>query len=202
MKIEKINDNKLKIVLTKQDLIDKHIDIKNLNPNSMESQNLFFDLLQEIESYHDFDLEDSQILLEGVSTTNGSMILTITKRNDDFIETKKAPKLIVKKKRRNTNLANTEFIYKFDNLDNFIDFSSSIKTLPKKYINTLYKLKENYYLTLKIANIKEDSYKNVFLQLSDYAETMPYINYKNKLTEYGEIIIKNSAIQKINNSHK
>lgn len=202
MKIEKISDNKLKIVLTKQDLIDKHIDIKNLNPNSMESQNLFFDLLQEIESYHDFDLEDSQILLEGVSTTNGSMILTITKRNDDFIETKKAPKLIVKKKRRNTNLANTEFIYKFDNLDNFIDFSSSIKTLPKKYINTLYKLKENYYLTLKIANIKEDSYKNVFLQLSDYAETMPYINYKNKLTEYGEIIIKNSAIQKINNSHK
>jgi len=202
MKIEKISDNKLKIVLTKQDLIDKHIDIKNLNPNSMESQNLFFDLLQEIESYHDFDLEDSQILLEGVSTTNGSMILTITKRNDDFIETKKTPKLIVKKKKENTNLANTEFIYKFDNLDNFIDFSSSIKALPKRYINTLYKLKENYYLTLKIANIKEDSYKNVFLQLSDYAETMPYINYKNKLTEYGEIIIKNSAIQKINNSHK
>jgi len=202
MKIEKISDNKLKIVLTKQDLIDKHIDIKNLNPNSMESQNLFFDLLQEIESYHDFDLEDSQILLEGVSTTNGSMILTITKRNDDFIETKKTPKLIVKKKKENTNLANTEFIYKFDNLDNFIDFSSSIRTLPKRYINTLYKLKENYYLTLKIANIKEDSYKNVFLQLSDYAETMPYINYKNKLTEYGEIIIKNSAIQKINNSHK
>jgi len=202
MKIEKINDNKLKIVLTKQDLIDKHIDIKNLNPNSMESQNLFFDLLQEIESYHDFDLEDSQILLEGVSTANGSMILTITKRNDDFIETKKSPKLIVKKKKENTNLANTEFIYKFDNLDTFIDFSSSIKTLPKRYINTLYKLKENYYLTLKIANIKEDSYKNVFLQLSDYAETMPYNNYKEKLTEYGEIIIKNSAIQKINNSHK
>lgn len=205
MKIERINDNKLKIVLSKQDLIDKDIDIHTLNPNSMESQDLFFDILQEIEFYYGFDMGNSQVLLEGVSTSNGGMILTVTKSNThthDHTHTssKQPPKLKVKKKASNNDIK--ELVYKFDCFDNFLEFVYRLKRLPIKYENTLYEYNNNYYLFLNCTADYQETYKKLLFVLSDYATFTSNPAIKNKLSEHGSVIIENQAIQKIKKCRK
>ena len=45
MQIKKINNDKLKIILSSNDLSEKNIDIDSFLSNSVESQNLFFEIL-------------------------------------------------------------------------------------------------------------------------------------------------------------
>ncbi len=201
MKIEKISDNKLKIVLSKQDLIDKDIDIHTLNPNSMESQDLFFDILQEIEFYYGFDMGNSQVLLEGVSTSNGGMILTVTKTTPHAHDSiKPVPKLKVKKKEATQSVK--ELIYKFDSFDNFVEFVYRLNRLSIKYQNSLYEYNHNYYLVLSCTMENSETYKKLLFVLSDYASFTANPVIKNKLSEYGSLLIEKNAIQKIKKSKK
>lgn len=45
MKFEKISENKIKITLTSQDLKDKNIDFHSFMSNTLEKQDLFWDIL-------------------------------------------------------------------------------------------------------------------------------------------------------------
>ena len=199
MKIERINDNKLKIVLSKQDLIDKNIDIHTLNPNSIESQDLFFEILQEIEFYYGFDMGNSQVLLEGVSTSSGGMILTVTKNSatpkHSHTVTKNKPKIKATKK---TNVLETkDLIYKFDDFDSICEFINRIKNIRITYENSLYEYNQNYYLVLSCSENDEKIYKKLLFILSDYATFTSNVSIKNKLNEYGNMIIEKNAINQI-----
>lgn len=199
MKIERINDNKLKIVLSKQDLIDKNIDIHTLNPNSIESQDLFFDILQEIEFYYGFDMGNSQVLLEGVSTSSGGMILTVTKNSatpkHNHTNTKIKPK--IKATKKNNTLEMKDLIYKFDDFDNICEFINRIKNIRITYENSLYEYNQNYYLVLSCSENDEKIYKKLLFVLSDYATFASNVSIKNKLNEYGNMIIEKNAINQL-----
>lgn len=198
MKIERINDDKLKIVLTKQDLIDKDIDIHTLNPNSIESQDLFFDILQELEFYYGFDMGNSQVLLEGISTSNGGMILTVTrnsgnKHSHTHEKSKQVPKLKATKKESTKDIK--ELIYKFESFDSILDFVYRLKRMNIKYINSLYEYNEKYYLVISCTSDHQETYKKLLFILSDYATFTTNASIKNKLCEHGSLIIQNNAIQ-------
>ena len=49
MRIEKLNDNKIRIFLNTEDLKEKNIDIHTLMSNSIESQDLFYNMLDKAE---------------------------------------------------------------------------------------------------------------------------------------------------------
>ena len=49
MKFEKLNENKIRIILSNQDLADKNIDFNSFMSNSAETQTLFLDMLEEAE---------------------------------------------------------------------------------------------------------------------------------------------------------
>ena len=196
MKIERINDNKLKIVLTKQDLIEKDIDIHTLNPNSIESQDLFFDILQELEFYYGFDMGNSQILLEGISTSNGGMILTVTRNSPNaHSHEKKKPMPKIKATKKECIKDVKELIYKFDSFDSFLEFVYRLKRMNIKYENSLYEYNENYYLVLSCTADHQETYKKLLFILSDYATFTANMSIKNKLCEHGSLIISKTAIQ-------
>ena len=79
MQIQKINNNKLKIILNSSDLLKNNIDIDSFLSNSEESQNFFFNLLSLIETEYSFDIEDNKAIVETISLDNNIFILTITK---------------------------------------------------------------------------------------------------------------------------
>lgn len=49
MKIEKLNDDKIRITLNLKDLEENHIDFHTFMSNSIESQELFLDMLDKAE---------------------------------------------------------------------------------------------------------------------------------------------------------
>ena len=56
MKIKKINNDKLKIIISSNDLDEKNIDIDSFLANPIESQNLFFEILDLAEEQYDFNV--------------------------------------------------------------------------------------------------------------------------------------------------
>ncbi len=49
MKIEKLTENKIRIILDIQDLKEKNIDLHSFMSDSIESQDLFYDMLDKAE---------------------------------------------------------------------------------------------------------------------------------------------------------
>ena len=79
MRFEKLNDDKIRITLSHEELIKKHIDFHSFMSNSLESQDLFFDMLQEAEKEIGFVTKDYLIRIEALAMASGDFVLTITR---------------------------------------------------------------------------------------------------------------------------
>lgn len=206
MKIEKINDNKLKIALTKQELIDKNIDIYSFNKLDLENYDLFLDIFEEAQLEYDFNLTDSPLLIEGTINSNDLFILTITKMSKEKANVSnfsKGNNPKIKVSRKYPKLENQNLVYCFSTFDNFIDFCFEIKKTPNKYLNSLYSFKDKYYLVFNNLHLNETLFKNISSILSDFGDYVPYPNmFYYKLKEYGEILIEKNAINKIKSVYK
>ena len=91
MKVEFINENKIKITLTFEELEKRDISLKDITNNSSLARDLFTDLIEETDLDSEFFVDDSQLLIEACSDNNNLFIVTITKIND-FPELKKYTK--------------------------------------------------------------------------------------------------------------
>ena len=58
MKVEKINNNKVKIILTFEELEKRQINIKDIEKNTEIAKNLFVDLIEESNTYYETDNQD------------------------------------------------------------------------------------------------------------------------------------------------
>ena len=79
MKIEKINENKIKITLTVKDLEDRQLDFTSLKYNSPTTQKLFWEIMKEAEEECGFSASNSQLFIEAAAIKGGNFTLTITK---------------------------------------------------------------------------------------------------------------------------
>ena len=61
MKFEKLNENKIRITLSIRDLEEKDIDFHDFMSNSLESQDLFLDMLEEAEEKVGFKTRDCKV---------------------------------------------------------------------------------------------------------------------------------------------
>ena len=67
MRIEKITENKIRIILNIQDLEEKNIDLHTFMSNSIESQDLFYEMLNKAEKEIGFKTKDYKLLIEALS---------------------------------------------------------------------------------------------------------------------------------------
>lgn len=148
MQIKKINNNKLKVILNLNDLNEKNIDIDSFLSNSIESQNLFFEILDLAEEKYDFDIENNKAVVEAISLDNNIFVLTITKLKNDTLSTYSSKSLI----------------YYFENTNDLLNFYSIIQknniSLNQAFI---YQFSNKYYLLLNNTN---ESLENILLEYS------------------------------------
>ena len=83
MRIEKINDNKIRIFVTFDDLEERDIDLSSFNYNCPETQELFWDLMEQAELELGFETHESQLCIEAVTDVEQGFVITITKVEDD-----------------------------------------------------------------------------------------------------------------------
>lgn len=199
MKIEKLNEDKVKITINIFDLKEKNIDFNSFMANSIESQELFSEMLDEAEKKVGFTTENYKIMIEALALNNGDFIFTITRIIPEKAKVSKGNLHIKRKK----NIIDTkESIYCFNTFNDFYDFCNCLSYYCIGILDTfsndfyLYKYNNKYFLI--ISNINKNS--PIFIYISSIiSEFSTLINnpnlFENKLFEYGNIIFKNDAIK-------
>ena len=67
MKIEKLDENKIRITLNMEDLNEHDIDYHTFMSNSIETQSIFLDMLNTAEREVGFNTDDCRIMIEAVA---------------------------------------------------------------------------------------------------------------------------------------
>ena len=78
MKIERISQNKVKIILTLDELKKRKISVRELEKDNALARDLFFDLIEETNLDEELHLDGSQLLIEASSDNKDLFIVTIT----------------------------------------------------------------------------------------------------------------------------
>ena len=154
MKIEKLTDNKIRIVLNIDELTEKNIDFLSLTKHTDETQKLYKKILKRAEKEVGFHSDDCKLLIEAFVSSDGFFIITFTK----LVPSEDTPigipcKLKIKKKPKSTTF--NCITYEFKTLDDFYSFCTYLKNLNNNTIISdflknisLYGYKEKYYLLL------------------------------------------------------
>ena len=119
MKFEKLSENKIKITLSMRDLEENEIDFHEFMFNSLETQDLFLDMLEEAEEKIGFKTRNCKVKIEALALTEDEFVLTITKFPSDAVKTKLyvTPKRKIKSKRKTPNMTLSYLIYQFNSFD-------------------------------------------------------------------------------------
>lgn len=202
MKIEKLTENKIRVIISLEDLVKQNINIHKALAKESNFQNLFLNILEQAEKETGFYTEGCKLLIEIFSFSEEIVVFTITKYSSTDLkdlsgntETKKR-KLIAK--RKNFKIKKQELIYIFKDFETFCEFCNSLKNLDIKKIckNTiLYLYKNTYYLVVKNINNNYEKSNCFFSKICEFAKLSPFSNnFENKLIEHGKTIIKKDAI--------
>lgn len=199
MRFEKLNENKIRITLTNQDLIKKNIDFHSFMANPIESQDLFFDMLDKAEKEIGFVTKDYRIRIEAIQIAGGDFVLTITRSLPENIKYQEKKKIHIRRKKLDFKDTGATYLFNtFDDFCYFVNFlnnnSISITNIAKNIC--LYEYKKQYYLNFSGVNLNYPDLKKLFSSITEFAT---YINntdlFKRKLIENGKVIMKNNAIK-------
>ena len=79
MKVEKINNNKAKIILTLAELTKRKITLKDIKEGAKNVQDLFFEILEDADITQEFTTDSSQLFVEVSTCEDDIFMITITK---------------------------------------------------------------------------------------------------------------------------
>ena len=195
MKIEKLTENKIRIILKKNDLKNKSIDVKKLFFSSIESQSLFLEILEKAKNEVDFDIDGHKLLIETFFEDSDCIVFIITK----YIE-KKQKKYKLSKDNFNTS-KNSCYIYQIEDFEHFCNFCSCInKNIDLKNLfksSILYFYNDIFYLVIFRPNIKNADFNLISSILPEFFNVCDNTkNFEFILEEHGKVIMKNNAIIK------
>ncbi len=189
MKVEKLNENKIKITLDNNDLKSRNIDTHALIQNTPESQDLFWEVMQEVEKKYNFQVDESMIYVEAHMSQSGVFTLIVTKDQNSIIKRKpKAHEKNIKLKRKTIPDDLNSKLFKFNSFNSLCNFC---KIADKKgYCKTsLYLLNDFYYLYISLYS------GNSILEFADVTQNQD--KTLAKISEYGKTIYKENAIRMI-----
>ncbi len=200
MKIEKLTEDKIRVILNFSDLEKNHIDAKSVFSRTLEYHDFFMNLLEQAKTEVGFSTDGCRILIEALSTSDEYLVFTITK----YLEPSSKGALPLKRpcvKRKSLNNSSKKTIYKFDNFDYFCDFCEYLKNNLNMEIDkiskasSLYFYKNTYYLIFNNTKISQKLSKLLYITVSEFLSPYSFSNvFENKLFEYGKLIIKSNAI--------
>ncbi len=197
MKIEKLTDNKIRVILNSEELGISNINMHSLMTKAIEKQDIFSDILEKAEKELDFHTDGCQLLIEAFSTIDEFFVFTITKYLSDMDGKKK--KLIAK--RKSFHQLSQYAICSFKSFDAFCEFCSAIHSLHSIDTHKLakniafYLWNDTYYLVLRNVNTQYEKLNLFYSTLSEFSKLLSCSNsFEAKLLEHGKVIMKKNAI--------
>lgn len=201
MKIERFGENRIRIFVSYDDLEERDIDLDAFSYNSPETQELFWDLMEQAELELGFEAHESQLCIEAVSDVDQGFVITITRIDEEnefesiqkFIKNRyKRKDLSVKKK--TTSICSTMLIYAIESFDDLCFLAKAVKPLFAGR-SKAYSLEDNYYLVLSSIEGNISDQNKFDSILSEYADKMSSVDFfEGYLNEYGKLLVGNDAI--------
>jgi len=197
VKFKRINDNKIQVIISKDDLENKNVQKWDLMPNSHNAQELFQEMLDQAYEECGFEVDpETQLMVEAYPMTIDSLIVTLTKVNkidksffqsfidedlfDDYDEFEEF-----------ADVESNELIYEFKDLEEIFQLASQISPL---YFgkSDLYKFQEKYYLVFKDP---EKLLESSIGTIGEYGSNARF--HDCLLAERGKLMIKDDALKKL-----
>lgn len=198
MRIEKISENKIRIYVSFDDLEERDIDLSSFNYNSPETQELFWDLMEQAELEFGFETHESQLCIEAVTDVEQGFIITITKIDDDS-DFESIQKFIKNRYRRNdlkfkkkTGTAGSMIV--IYNVETFDDLCNLCARLKPYYSgeSSVYQCEGSYYLVLRKMDDTEYKLENILAEYGDRVLNVMF--FEGYLNEYGTLMVENDAV--------
>lgn len=189
MKIEMVDNNKLKIMFDYIELEENNISIHSFLSNSTEAQNFFLAILDIANEDLGFNKAKSNLSYETISFDNKFFVIIVTKDN-----TPSNSQLL---EENNSNIKN-EFLYKLRDINELFNFCDSLKLiLPLLNFNSsLYQYKDLYFLKINLENLSNAEKEKIILLISEFKNDLNFSDLTlTKFNEFAEVIIENNAIQ-------
>ncbi len=82
LKIEKINENQIRCILTRADLEERQIELSELAYGSENARRLFHELIATAAAEVDFDVDDDPVMVEAIPLNRDSIMLVVTRVED------------------------------------------------------------------------------------------------------------------------
>lgn len=219
MKIEKINENKIKIMFDSKELEENHISLHSFLSNSIEAQKLFLAILDIADEEFGFDTKNSYISSETLSFSNKNFVIIVTKSEkqqisntsshynllelvDTFDNSTESCSSTCSKNILGKKITSNTLIYKFENLDEVIYFANYIEDFEnfKNIPNFLYQYNDSYFIVISVLDLEDNIKNKIIIVLSEMKNNLELseLSYI-KLKESSNLLIEKNAIEILTN---
>jgi len=201
MKFEKLSENKIRITLSIQDLAEKEIDFHVFMSNSIESQDILLDMLEQAKKETGFDPENYNLKIEALAMADTSFIFTITKEVPE--EKTKLSRKKFSIKRKCISPSSTQAVYSFSSFDDYCSFlhflqeSNLLNDITYIADNILlYDYKEKYYLLMNGIHNEAVNKLRFYTGITEFAKYVTNSKvFASKLSECGSLIMDHNALE-------
>ncbi|MBK5442386.1 MULTISPECIES: genetic competence negative regulator [Peribacillus] len=183
MKLERLTNNKIKIFLTLDDLIDRGITKEDILGNSLKVHKLFQDMVEEACEELSFKMSGS-IAIEIFSLPAQGLIIIVTKEEEELL-TEEEEFLDLQVKIDDF----PHILYVFNEFEDIVQLSHRL-SYHGLLNSTLYHYEGRYYLLIE--NVKDTTYDTVISLAAEYGHASTLTLYR--INEYGTCIIEKEAI--------
>jgi len=224
MKIEKINDNQVKIMLSNIDLAERNLRIDELAYGSEKAQALFRDIMAEAQIQYGFEAENLPLMIEAIPYSRDSITIIVTKvTNPPDLEERfkyfqnKFQSDIHHHENIVSNAPNTPnpiqkaippepmpspvLVFSFDTLDKAALAATEVcKRLPSELplIDILFKHGNLYYLYIELPRPNPALALTILSTACEFGQRHEISQYsKHYLLEHGTVLIKDEALRKL-----
>ncbi len=209
MDIERVNDNTLKLFITYRDIEDRGYSREEIWYNRQKGEELFWDMIGEINTEEYFDLDGpiwihvnaSEQGLEvivtraNLSSDGESSILSGFDEHRDSLEQKNKDSLFDSLDEEAANQQVTDVLtYKFKDIDEIIPLAS--RGVSFGVPSSLYKFENYYYVTVDLSSVEDKTKRQDIKFIMNEYLTGSKLSV-HRLQEYGEQIMEDNCFETI-----
>ncbi len=204
MKIERINENKIKVMIDNEEAKEWNITLSNISKNTPEVQKMFWRAIGMAKESVDFTVDGARLFVETMPALESGIGMMITKVSNDSDLKAAVENCGYKGKIQSSELkpqngnrpSVLRRIYKFDD---FEDVCSAARELKNIFTgkSSLFKMEDAYYLYMVTGDPL--SVCEAEIVLSEFASKVANSQYiHGRLSEYGSMMIENDTIEVVN----
>ncbi len=200
MKFHLVNDDKLQIIISKDDMAQLDIQKWDLAPHNPEAQKVFYEILEEAREACGFDVgNNAQLMIEAYPMTGESLLITVTKLKGN------RPRLpfdldiegigqaimedLMQQEEELPEIISVEAVYRFETLEDTIQAAHLLKPAYDG-ASQLIRYEEAYYLILLEKEWLTDSGIAVLSEFGDEVHTVSAF-----FQEHGQMVMTEHAIE-------